>query len=58
MTHMLGVLKLLHEAPVLLDAGNVERLHLGADSEHKVVIVDSRRRDQPLDLGRICVTNA
>lgn len=51
--HLLSVLKLLHETCMFPYTRNVECLHLGADSEDKVVIGYSRIRDQTLDLGGI-----
>ena len=51
--HLLRILELLHEARVLADAGNVERLHLRADGVDEVVEGYRRVGDRALDLRGI-----
>jgi hypothetical protein len=40
--HRLGVLDFLHEARMLLHAGDIERLGFGADAIDKIIIGNSR----------------
>ena len=53
MDHLLSVFNFLHEAAMLFNPRNVERLHFCTNGEHEVVIVDLRSRNQALNLGRV-----
>lgn len=49
-TDLLGILKLLHEARVLADTRDVERLGFGADRVDEVVVLHRRAAHKTLDL--------
>ncbi len=53
-THSLSISQLLHETCVLLDAGNVERLHLRANTVDEVIIRYRRGRNGTFDIRVVC----
>lgn len=51
--HLLSILELFHEAGVLLDSRNAERLGLGTDTVDKIVVRYSRCANSTLDIRGI-----
>lgn len=52
--HPLSVIELLHEAGMLPHARDVERLYLGTNTVHEVIVFDGGARDGALDFRVVC----